>query len=158
MVKYECKEKFRNFNNKKDRLDVFLGNYIATAEEYKDLWYVCKVIFVLSHGQSNIERGFSVNRKILQDNLQEKSLITQRLIYDTLNCSDLEPHQFAVSSELRKSCKFAHAKYKADLDKQKEGKVAAEKALKRKNTTQELDNAKKQKVELAKCIDALKVW
>ena len=32
-----------------------------------------KILFVLMHGQSNIVRGFSVNRQMLDDNLQEKS-------------------------------------------------------------------------------------
>ena len=30
---------------------------------------------VLSHVQSDVERGFSVNKEMLQDNLQEKLLI-----------------------------------------------------------------------------------
>ena len=118
---------------------------------------VClKIVFVLSHGQSNIESGFSVNKEILRENLQEKSLITQRLMYHSLNCSDLEAHQFVVSLELTKSCKFAYARYKADLDRQKEEKVVAEKVLKRAHTTQELQDAKKQKVELTNSINTLK--
>ena len=36
----------------------------------------------LLHGQSSIERGFSVNKEILNNKLQEKSLISQHLIYD----------------------------------------------------------------------------
>ena len=42
----------------------------------------------MSHGQSNVERGFSVNKEVLQDNLQVKSLISQGLIYDTSKCTD----------------------------------------------------------------------
>ena len=63
LLKYEKNNEFRNFDSKKDRLDAFL----------------CKLIFVMSHGQSNVERGFSVNEEVLQDNLQAKSLISQRL-------------------------------------------------------------------------------
>ena len=45
----------------------------------------------MSHGQSNVERGFSLNKEVLQDSLQVKSLIPQGLIYDTLKftASDL---------------------------------------------------------------------
>ena len=46
----------------------------------------------MSHGQSNVARDFSVNKELLQDNLQVKSLMSQRLIYDTLKCTDSELH------------------------------------------------------------------
>ena len=42
-----------------------------------------KIIFVLSHCQNNIERVFSENKEIQQENQQEKSLISQWLIYDS---------------------------------------------------------------------------
>ena len=74
----------------------------------------------------------------------------------SLNYSDLEAHQFVVSQELRKSCKFVYARYKAGLDRQKKEKVVAEKVLKWAHTTQELQDAKKQKVELTNSIDTLK--
>ena len=77
MAQYEHNEEFFNLNYKEDRLSVFLVNYIST-EEFKDLWYVCKIIFVLCYCQSNIDGGFSVNK-----DLQEKSLISQWLIHDT---------------------------------------------------------------------------
>ena len=46
----------------------------------------------MSHEQSNVARDFSVNKELLQDNLRVKSLMSQRLIYDTLKCTDSELH------------------------------------------------------------------
>ena len=92
----------------------------------------------MSHGQSNVKRGFSANKEVLQDNL--------RLIYDTLICTYSELHSFTISPELYKSCKFVFSKYKADLERQREEKIAMEQSLKRKSTEDELQNAKKQKV------------
>ena len=45
----------------------------------KELWHICKLIFVLFHGQSFAERGLSVNRKLMDSNMNEKSLISQRI-------------------------------------------------------------------------------
>ena len=77
---------------KEDRLDKLLGMYLSSEEQYKELWSICKLVFVLSHGQSHIERGFSVNKEVLQHNMQEKSLISHRLIYDSIQSRDLKLH------------------------------------------------------------------
>ena len=68
--------------------------YLSSEEQYKKLWSICKLAFVLSHGQSHIERGFSVKKEVLQHNMQEKSLISQRLIYDSIQSRDLKLHEF----------------------------------------------------------------
>ena len=137
LLKYEKNNEFRNFDSKKDRLDGFLV-YCLTSDSYKDLWHICKLVFVMSHGQSNVKRGFSANKEVLQDNL--------RLIYDILICTDSELHSFTISPALYKSCKFAFSKYKADLERQREEKIAMEQSLRRKSTEDELQNAKEQKV------------
>ena len=41
-------------------------------------------MFVLSHGQAGVEWGFNINKQTLADNLQQFSLVSQRLIHDTL--------------------------------------------------------------------------
>ena len=50
----------------------------------KEIYTVCKVILVLSHGQSFTERGFSINKEVVDDNMKQKSLISQRIVYDTV--------------------------------------------------------------------------
>ena len=88
LVKYEKNDEFCNFDFNKERVDAFLAKYL-TSDSYKDLYYICKLIFVISC-QSNVKRGFSVNKEVLQDQLQAKSLISQRLIYDTFIYTDSE--------------------------------------------------------------------
>lgn len=39
-------------------------------------------MFFLSNGQAAVERGFSLNKEMLMENLQQKSLISQRMVYD----------------------------------------------------------------------------
>jgi hypothetical protein len=43
-----------------------------------------KTLLILSHGQATVESGFSVNEKILIENMKEKSLIAQRLTCDQI--------------------------------------------------------------------------
>ena len=88
LVKYEKNDEFCNFDFNKERVDAFLAKYL-TSDSYKDLYYICKLIFVISC-QSNVKRGFSVNKEVLQDQLLAKSLISQRLIYDTFIYTDSE--------------------------------------------------------------------
>ena len=92
------------------------------TNEFEDIWHICIIIFVLSHGQSDVEREFFVNKEILQCNLQEKSLISQRLIYNTIHSTEQKLHDLAISPALYRSCKSAYLNYKITLDKAKEDK------------------------------------
>ena len=124
---------------------MFLGKYLS---DKKELWHVCKIIFVLSHGQSFIERGFSVNKQLIDTNMEEKSLVSQRLIHDKILSENVNVSTFQISSELRKSCMLASQRYKQDLEKQKMEKIAQGEGLKRKLKCEELENLKRKKKEL----------
>ena len=52
------------------RIDEFLGFYV-NQKVYPDFWYVYKLVFTLSHGQSAVERGFNINKHTLVDNLKD---------------------------------------------------------------------------------------
>ena len=108
LMKYEKNNEFCNVNSKKDWLDAFFAKYL-TSDSYKDLWHIWTLIFVMSQDQSNVERGFSVKKEVVQDNLQMKSLSPQRVI-----CTDSELY----------SWKFAFSKYKGDLERRREEKIA----------------------------------
>ena len=71
---------------------------------------MCKSFFILSHGQSFIEHGFSVNKKLLD--IKEKSLIAQRIIHDKIVSEGGKVIEFDISSDLRKSCILASQRYK----------------------------------------------
>ena len=125
-VKYEHKEIFTDFKFKEDHLDKFLDLYVVGEDQFKDFWCVCKLVFILSHGQSNVERGFSVNKEVLQHNLEHKSLVLQRIIYDTLQSNGSKLQDFTVTQNLPKNCKLAYQKCKLDLEqgKKRKGRVA----------------------------------
>ena len=64
--------------------------------------FVSKMIMIISHGQGSLERGFPVNEEILQDNLKEKKLVFEQIIYN-LNagkCRCVEVHEFLITPAL----------------------------------------------------------
>jgi len=78
---------FANFCRSKDQLDNFYFRLIGSSSEYAELFSVIRSVLILSHGNADVESGFSVNSDFLVENLQEDSLITQRTVYDALTAS-----------------------------------------------------------------------
>ena len=62
-------------------LCLFLGEFLHKNQNYISFWTVCGNIFVFCHGQSAIE-GFSDNKQLLVEDLQEKSLVSKQAVYD----------------------------------------------------------------------------
>ena len=70
----EATHQFAMFNYQKDRLDIFLGQYLQKNDKYKNMFTVCIYVFVLSHGQADVERGFDINKNSLVENLKQLAL------------------------------------------------------------------------------------
>ena len=73
---------FEKFNFKVDRLDVFLQKHIGSVRSLSKLWDLLRELLILSHGQATVERGFSVNRQVIIENMKEQTFIAQRTIHD----------------------------------------------------------------------------
>ena len=59
---------------------------------------VIKMTLVLFHGPGCVERGFNVNKHMLQPNLEGLLLISQRMIYDHLVSNDLFLQSITITS------------------------------------------------------------
>ena len=55
-----------------------------TFLECDSLCSTCNLSFTLSHGQSHIERGFSINNKMLVVIYKQNPFFAQRSVYDHL--------------------------------------------------------------------------
>ena len=158
-VDIECpkhKEKFASFDKLSDAADVFLSKFLHKIPKYKKFWKVCSIIFVLSHGQSVVEKEFSINKDLLVDNLQEKSLVSQRMEYDHIKSNKITIHGYELSSDLLKSCKLSNRRYNAALEDAKKQEKVDMVARKRKLIDEEIQVVKKKKYEVTKCIEVLK--
>ena len=150
------REKFASFDKLYDAGDVFLSNFLHKIPKYKVIWKVCSIIFVLSHGQSAVERGFSINKELLVENLQEKSLVSQRMVYDHISTNKINIHEYELPSDVLKSYKLSNRRYNADLEETKKQEKIGTVARKRKLIDEDIQVAKKKKDEVTKCIEVLK--
>lgn len=76
--------KFKEFDKGKDRLDSFYYSAIGQNLEFVELFSMIRCVLTLSHGNAAVESGFSVNGDMLVENLHEDSLVTQRIVYDSV--------------------------------------------------------------------------
>ena len=92
----EHNEKFVDFGRASDRVDLFFRKFLNENKAYGSLWKVCKILFTLSHGQSAVERSFSINKDFLVENLKKGSLCAQRMVYDHMQTECSMLHEFKI--------------------------------------------------------------
>ena len=109
----------------------------------------------MSHGQAHIERGFSINKEIVVENLHSKCLYAQRLVYDASNLSGKSVHEIDLPNKLVTSCIMSYSRYNAMLIESRFDKQAEEKSKKRKILQEEIANVERKKMELQSCIFSL---
>ena len=119
IVKKEYKFEFKNC---KERVDAFLYAHINDRKELEPLWSVFKLLMTLSHSQSIVERGFSVNADVATPNLKEETLVSLRIVYNGMKAMDIDLSSFVVPKELLAHCRGARTRYEqhqADFKKEK---------------------------------------
>ena len=70
-----------------------------------------------SHGQSAIERGFSINKQLSVENWQEKLLVSQQIVHGNINSNKIKVKEYDISSDFLKSCRLANSRYITTLEK-----------------------------------------
>ena len=138
-------ERFATYCFTQERLDKFFSKLLENKEEYEQLWMTMKMLLTLSHGQAAVERGFSVNKEILNPNLQEMSLRAIRLIYSSLSTEKIKLAEFHISEELLFSCNYAPNRYKMHMIEKKIEKEDKVKGKKRRALEEELGSVKKKR-------------
>ncbi|XP_062541413.1 uncharacterized protein LOC134209440 [Armigeres subalbatus] len=126
---------FKGYSRKVSRLDSFWRDTLG--DKYGDLLYVIKIICCLSHGNANVERGFSVNAECLFENMKEESVVARRQVYDAV-AQRGAVGEFEVSKSLLLRVRNAHSLYIEDLNQKKKEAtgIATEAALKRKHAAE----------------------
>ena len=88
------------------------------------------MIFTLFHGQSAIERGFSINSATLDNNMLEHTIIARRIVCDSVSHmldSDQQGHRgttavhkLDISKEMLKYYRSAQCQYRTFSEAQKD--------------------------------------
>ena len=63
-------QSFSSFNPSQDRVDTLFSTTIASSRLCTNLWDFVKMFLIMYHGQSAIERGFTINKQFLVKNLK----------------------------------------------------------------------------------------
>ena len=93
---------FNSYDSCTQRLDSFFFNKL-NVQQYESLSHVIKCILVSFHGQSQIERGVNINKTLMNDNMQEKTVIARRSVKDYMQTYKLEPLEVKITNDLKNS-------------------------------------------------------
>lgn len=105
-------------------------------------------MLTLSHGNAAIERGFSINKECLIDNLSNESLVAQRQVYEGL-VHEGGIKNIQITKEMILFTRNSRSKYHEALDmKNKANKAITEAKVAKKRAAEKLKeaNAKRQKM------------
>nr|XP_020460935.1 uncharacterized protein LOC109963032 isoform X2 [Monopterus albus] len=140
------------FQPMKTRLDVFLHGLLC--QSYPELWTFCKKLLLLSHGQATVERGFSVNKEVEADNMQEDTVDAQRMICDYVSvCGGVL--KVPLTKEILAAAASARSQYRLHLDQEKRKQESNAQREKRKAAEDLLEQLKKRKMVLAEVANSL---
>ena len=88
---------FHNFDKVTERLDVFyFQNSQFKIEKAKELNFVLKLIFTVSHENTSVERWFSANNLTLGNNMKTETIIAHRFNKDYIIANELSSHIFEI--------------------------------------------------------------
>ena len=112
-------EKFEAFDMFQQRVDEFLDSSLSDRK-FCYVYDILKIICTLSHAQSSIERGFSINKEHLVENLQEESLIALRIVNDHMLANNLTPSNIQISKAVLENAKASNRCYKNKLQERRD--------------------------------------
>ena len=120
------KEEFKSYSTQDKRLDEFYYSFLGQKEKYSLLWKMVKSMLILFHGQSDVERGFSVNSDIISCNMGEDTLVAYRLVYQGLKNLGENADEIVITQGMRESCRSTRHRYvEYQEEKKKKEKLMA---------------------------------
>ncbi|GBO10909.1 hypothetical protein AVEN_176766-1 [Araneus ventricosus] len=117
-------------------IDAYWGNVLCLNDinigkkRYYHLSKIVKAALCLSHGQAPVERGFSINKRMMSDRarMAQTTIVGLRLIKDSVKKENVS--ETVITKEVIHFYREAHSKYKAEL-------------LENESKEKKLDNVKK---------------
>ena len=108
------------------------------------------MILCRNHGQEAVERGFSVNKNLLQVNMTEASIVAQHMIYDHVISKGLQPQTLSMTKGLFQSIGAARSRYDENLNEKKKDKILNEQERKHESIQKDIVSAMNVKKDLEK--------
>ena len=155
---------FEEFDETENRLDTFYCELLSKKQAYKDRWKTFKMLLILSHGQSAVERGFSTNKDMLATNLGKEGLAALRTVHDGVkNILEIKNEEnkkmgidktvnsvteVTITKTMLEACRGSRTRYKNFMEEQTKQKKTAEKDAKKSDLQSELSKRKTGKRKL----------
>ena len=103
---------------------------LGQEKKYLKLWEVVRKLLLLSHGQATVERSFSVNKDVSEQNISEHNLVARRIVKDHIHhVGGLRG--VVITKELLNSAQSGRQRYHAYLEERKNEKEKKDKGEKR---------------------------
>ena len=150
----ENRDEFFAFRKETDRLDEFFWRYISSKDQSRSLRKVLQIILILSHGQAQVERGFTTNKQLLDDNMI--TLVAQMIIHDHMLSHNINPYQIEMSSRLIELVKNARRNYFLELKEKGLKKLKSDADVQREKLNEEIEDTNHQIKLLESTVEQLK--
>ncbi|XP_041840361.1 uncharacterized protein LOC121639268 [Melanotaenia boesemani] len=135
----------------KSRVDSFLHK---AMNGYAELWSFVEKLLLLSHGQATVERGFSINKQVEMYNMNEDTVVSQRLICDYVRtCGGVV--KVPLTKELLNECSSARNRYRMFLDDERKKREKTKQTNKRKEIEGELEELRKKRRTISTVCETL---
>ena len=112
------KDTFSSYEQNTERLDDFYFRKI-NIQHYKSLSFLLQILFIMSHGQAAVKRGFSINNNVIEENMSPELTAAGRLIKDHVLGNGLTPESIYLSQNLIRLVREAAQKYKDFLEEKR---------------------------------------
>ena len=84
--------------------------FVGVSATASELWKLLKILLMLSHGQTQNECRFSLNKNLLVENQHTTTLTAQHIIHDHMIYHELESSNLTITAKLLSHVKQAQSK------------------------------------------------
>lgn len=129
-----------SFDGQNDRLDNFWMKFLKTnsAVDTSSIKRVLILSLLISHGNANLERGFSVNKEVLIDNMGEETIVAQRVVYDFIQAMGGDISKINITKSMLNYVRCSRDRYHETLKRKREAKESEDENEKKRRRSKEL--------------------
>jgi len=117
-AKSKHKEHFDTFNREQN-LDIFYSKIFAGNEKFAPVWKVVTMILILSHSNAAVESGFSVNKELLVENMEEDTIVAQRVVFDAIRVDGMDVTKVDISNKMIGCVRQSHSVYQSEKERRR---------------------------------------
>ena len=108
-------------------------------DQFRSLRKLFQIVLILSHGQAQVEHGFTINKQLLNDNMSSETLVALRIVHDHMLSHNVKPYQMETNSRMMELVKNARKSYFLKL-KEKGLKLKASVDVQREKLNEEIED------------------